>query len=77
MEVQPTLFSKHWPLMRTITGAILILAAEQAFAHAHLVGFPMQSVASEVLVPSSMVLAVLGIVFLVWGLLADFRKPSP
>ena len=62
--------------MRAITGAILLLAAEQAFAHAHLVGFPTQSVASEVLVPASMVLAVFGAVFLVWGLLADFRTPK-
>ncbi len=63
--------------MRTITGAILLLTAEQAFSHAHLVGFPLQSVASEVLVPASMVLAALGTALLVWGLLADFRQPKP
>lgn len=62
--------------MRAITGAILLLTAEQAFAHAHLVGFPLQSVASEVLVPASMVLAAFGTLFLIWGLLADFRKPT-
>ncbi|QEG43557.1 hypothetical protein UC8_56080 [Roseimaritima ulvae] len=53
-----------------------MLAAEQAFAHAHLVGFPTQSLASEVLVPASMVLAGLGASFLVWGLLSDFRTPT-
>lgn len=55
--------------MRMLTGAILICAAEQAFAHAHLVGFPHSVFASEVLLPSSMVLLAAGLGFLIWGVI--------
>jgi len=54
-----------------ITGAILIGAAEQAFAHAHSIGFPHAVFASQVLLPSSLVLAVIGVGFLVWGILTE------
>ncbi len=57
--------------MRTVTGAILIAAAEQAFSHAHLVGFPHQVVAREVLIPTSLVLTVFGVGFLIWGILTE------
>lgn len=57
--------------MRMISGAILILASEQAFAHAHSTPFPNQVLVSEVLVPSSLVLAVLGVVCFIWGAVAD------
>ena len=57
--------------MRMLTGAILILAAEQAFAHSHLVGFPHQSYVSEVLIPASLVLGLLGAGYLVWGTIKD------
>jgi hypothetical protein len=57
--------------MRTITGAILIAAAEQAFAHAHLVGFPHSVFASQVLLPTSLVLVVAGVGFLLWGVIAE------
>jgi hypothetical protein len=57
--------------MRTITGAVLIVAAESAFAHAHLVGFPHQPFARDVLLPASVALVVLGLVFLVWGVVAE------
>ena len=60
--------------MRMLTGAILLLAAEQAFSHSFLIGFPHQATASEVLAPASLVLAALGLVFLVWGLVQDIRK---
>ena len=60
--------------MRMLTGAILLLAAEQAFAHAYLVGFPHQAFVSEVLTPASLVLGFLGIAFLIWGLVQDVRK---
>ncbi|MDP6468783.1 MAG: hypothetical protein QF918_13630 [Pirellulaceae bacterium] len=60
--------------MRMLTGAILLLAAEQAFAHAYLVGFPHQAFVSEVLIPASLVLGFLGIAFLIWGLVQDVRK---
>lgn len=57
--------------MRMLTGAILILAAEQAFAHSHLVGFPHQGYVSEVLIPASLVLGLLGTGFLLWGTIKD------
>ncbi len=60
--------------MRMITGAILLLAAEQAFAHAYLVGFPHQAFVSQVLTPGSLLLGVIGLVFLIWGLITDHRK---
>lgn len=61
-------------VMRMITGAILLLASEQAFAHAYSIGFPHQAYASQVLVPSSAILGLLGLGFLVWGLAMDHRK---
>ncbi len=57
--------------MRMLTGAILILAAEQAFAHSYLVGFPHQGYVSEVLIPTSLVLGAIGAGFLVWGTIKD------
>lgn len=60
--------------MRMVTGAILLLASEQAFAHAYLIGFPYQSYASQILVPGSLVLGVLGLGILIWGLAMDGRK---
>ncbi len=57
--------------MKTVTGAILILSAEQAFAHSQMVPFPNQVFANEVLYPSSMVLAALGIGFLFWGVISE------
>jgi len=57
--------------MRTITGAVLIAAAEQAFAHAHLVDFPQGAFASQVLIPASLVLAVAGVGFLLWGVVVE------
>ena len=61
--------------MKTLSGAIFLLTAEQAFAHAHLVQFPHQVFVRELLLPISLVLTVLGIGFLIWGLLTD-RLPS-
>ncbi len=61
--------------MRMVTGAIFILAAEQAFSHAHQIQFPHQIFALQVLVPISLVLALIGIAFLIWGVFSE-RKPS-
>jgi hypothetical protein len=61
--------------MRALAGAILILTAEQAFAHAFLVGFPHQSFVQSILLPVSGTAAVLGMGFLVMGFFTD-RKPS-
>jgi hypothetical protein len=63
-------FERHMT-MRTVTGAILIAAAEQAFSHAHLVGFPHGVFANQVLLPASLVLLVAGLGFLVWGVLTE------
>jgi len=57
--------------MRTITGGILILAAEQAFSHAHLIGFPHGVFASQVLLPTSLALLVAGLGFLMWGVVVE------
>ncbi len=57
--------------MRTVTGAVLIVAAEQAFSHAYLIGFPNAVFASQVLLPSSLVLAVAGLGFLIWGVITE------
>lgn len=57
--------------MRTITGAILILASEQAFAHAYQIGFPNAQLAQDLLVPLSAVLALIGLAFLIWGIITD------
>jgi hypothetical protein len=54
-----------------VTGAILIAAAEQAFSHAQLIGFPNAVFASQVLWPASLVLLVAGLGFLIWGLFTE------
>lgn len=59
--------------MKLVTGGLLLLAAEQAYAHAQLVQFPNHESASAVLVPGSLILLVLGVVLLVWGLLTEAR----
>ena len=60
--------------MRMLTGAILLLTAEQAFAHAHLVGFPNVAFVREVLLPASLVLGLFGFAFLVWGILTERKQ---
>jgi hypothetical protein len=60
--------------MRKITGAILILTAEQAFAHAHLVGFPHQIYVRGILLPCAAVLGAVGVMVLVWGLLSEWKS---
>ena len=57
--------------MRMLTGALLILAAEQAFAHAHLVNFPYDGLVRDVLIPGATVSAVVGLILLVWGLFSE------
>ncbi|MSR56418.1 MAG: hypothetical protein EXS05_01940 [Planctomycetaceae bacterium] len=61
--------------MRTVTGAILLTAAEQCYAHACLVPFPHHDAAAQVFVPASVVLLALGLVFLVWGVLTEPARP--
>ena len=59
--------------MRMVTGALLIAAAEQAFSHANLIGFPYRAFACEVLYPTSLVLLVFGLGFLIWGVVTERR----
>lgn len=62
--------------MRMIAGAVLLLTAEQAFAHTQLVRFPNHQFARDVLFPASVVLAGLGLAFLVWGALTDGQRTA-
>ena len=61
--------------MRTVTGSLLILAGEQAFSHAYLIGFPHQIYAQTILLPFAAVATLTGIGFLVLGWLSE-RKPT-
>ena len=47
------------------------MAAEQSFAHAYLVGFPNAPFAQDVLIPASGVLGIVGVAFLIWGVLTE------
>lgn len=62
--------------MKLVTGAILLLAAVQAYAHANSVPFPNQVQASEVFTPASLVLAALGLIYLTWGTVSSVRTQS-
>ncbi len=57
--------------MRLVAGAILILAAESAYAHAHLIGFPHQPSVRDILLPASAALVVTGLGFIVWGVVSE------
>lgn len=62
--------------MRMITGALLLLVAEQAFFHAHSIGFPHYRFVNEILLPVSGLLAITGLVLIGTGLWLD-RTPRP
>ena len=62
--------------MKLVAGALLLMCAEQAYAHAQLVQFPNHQTATQVLVPASLVLLVLGVLVFCWGLLAEIRPNS-
>jgi hypothetical protein len=57
-----------------VTGAILLAAAEQSYAHACLVPFPYHESAVHIFVPASVVFLAVGFVFLVWGILTERGK---
>ena len=59
--------------MKMVTGAILILSGEQAFAHSQSVPFPNQVFANEVLYPASMILVGPGVCFLIWGCVTEAK----
>jgi hypothetical protein len=60
--------------MKLVSGALLLLAAEQAFAHSQLVPFPAHDDAAHVLIPASVVFLALGTLLLIWGLLTEARQ---
>ncbi|MBS0202793.1 MAG: hypothetical protein JSS49_07840 [Planctomycetes bacterium] len=60
--------------MKLVTGAILLLSAEQAYAHSQMVQFPNHVTAGQVLVPASLVLLILGTLMLIWGLFAEVQS---
>ncbi len=62
--------------MKLVAGSVLVLAAEQAYAHAQLVQFPNHESASAVLVPASLVLLVLGLLLFIWALLTEARSSA-
>ena len=62
--------------MRMITGALLLLVAEQAFYHAHSIGFPHYRFVNEVLLPLSGLLGVIGVVLIGVGLWFDRPQQS-
>jgi hypothetical protein len=59
--------------MKMLSGALLLHAAEQAYAHANLVQFPNQDSAARVLYPASLILLVLGVLLTAWGLFTEAR----
>lgn len=57
--------------MRTISGAILLLTAEQAFSHSLSIGFPNAATAQDILYPASLVTSLLGVLLIAWGLVTE------
>lgn len=62
--------------MKLVTGAILLLIAELAYAHTHLMQFPHHEAARGVLIPASVISASLGSLFLLWGIVAELMTSS-
>jgi methionine-rich copper-binding protein CopC len=60
--------------MKMVSGAVLLFAAEQSYAHAKLVQFPNEEAASSVLMPASVVFLALGVLLLAWGLVTESRQ---
>jgi len=60
--------------MRTVTGAILLVAAELSYAHACLIPFPNQEAAVQILIPASVVALFLGAAFLIWGIVTEHSR---
>ena len=60
--------------MKLVAGAILLHAAEQAYAHAHLVDFPHYRTVSPILLPVSAVLGIVGLVLLIWGVVVECKR---
>lgn len=76
MQFESFKLSREERLMKLVTGAVLLLAAVQAYAHAISTPFPNQAQASDVFTPASLVLTVLGLIYLVWGTLSAVHSQS-
>ncbi|MCA9061942.1 MAG: hypothetical protein KDA96_02755 [Planctomycetaceae bacterium] len=61
--------------MKIVGGCLLLLIAEQAYAHANLVQFPNHIQAAAVLIPTSLAAAAAGLILLGWGLISE-RSPA-
>jgi hypothetical protein len=59
--------------MKMVSGALLLLASEQAYAHSQLVQFPNHDDALRVLIPACVVFLALGTLLLAWGVLTEAR----
>lgn len=57
--------------MKLVSGSILLLAAEQAFAHAQMTAFPNHDVASRVLIPASVTFLIVGALVFAWGVFTE------
>ena len=62
--------------MKLISGAIMLLAAEQAYAHSQLIGFPNSRAAGEVLWPAALFFLIAGMSLLLWGIWTEVKSPS-
>jgi len=60
--------------MKLLTGAFFLLIAELAFAHTHLTQFPHHEYVSQTLLPASAASAILGGLFLLWGLVEELKS---
>lgn len=59
--------------MKLVAGALLLLGAEQAYAHANLIQFPNYEPAAAVLFPGAVAFLILGTLLFSWGLLTETR----
>jgi hypothetical protein len=62
--------------MKMMSGALFLVASEQAFAHAKLVQFPNEDAAASVLIPASVLFLTLGTILFVWGLVTESRRST-
>ncbi|MCX7392476.1 MAG: hypothetical protein WCR23_11315 [Planctomycetota bacterium] len=60
--------------MKLISGVILLVGSEQAFAHALLVQFPNTDAGTKVLIPASIVMLTMGCILVIWGLFTERRN---
>ena len=57
--------------MKILAGCVLIHSAEQAYAHMNLIQFPNYETASQVLLPTSIAILVLGVLLVTWGCIEE------